>query len=261
MNILKIYKLLCLILLVTLAGCTKNRESNLPKEGEVVTWKQTDELIVKATLGARREHIVDTHCKRCERDFYRPELENYLGQFPLGYRPEKFDKISLEEAKALKYSDAVRALEFYLTLNGKNIKATDQYSIDDIDQIRVRVERLSIDLRKKNMTTQKLFIDSEDEKYVKLDSKFRKYDLDCYINSYADNHFLCYGKSKNGGVLLKAIQNDVSSFRSLQGDNYEYGKYGGIRITWQTDVKNLEKWQEIDEEIWRLLEIWNVSPN
>lgn len=111
------------------------------------------------------------------------------------------------------------------------------------------------------MTTQKLFIDSEDEKYVKLDSKFRKYDLDCYINSYADNHFLCYGKSKNGGVLLKAIQNDVSSFRSLQGDNYEYGKYGGIRITWQTDVKNLEKWQEIDEEIWRLLEIWNVSPN
>ena len=261
MNILKIYKLLCLILLVTLAGCTKNRESNLPKEGEVVTWKQTDELIVKATLGARREHIVDTHCKRCERDFYRPELENYLGQFPLGYRPEKFDKIGLEEAKALKYSDAVRALEFYLTLNGKNIKATDQYSIDDIDQIRVKVERLSIDFREKNMTTQKVFIDSQDEKYVKLDSKFRKYDLDCYVSSYADHHFLCYGKSKNGGVLLKAIQNDFSSFRSLQGDTYEYGKYGGISIMWQTDVKNLEKWQEIDEEIWKLLEIWNVSPN
>ena len=59
----KIMISLCLVFLI---GCTPKEKLYIPQEGDLVTWKQNPQLIVKAKLGSRREHIVDTHCKRCE---------------------------------------------------------------------------------------------------------------------------------------------------------------------------------------------------
>lgn len=95
----KIMVSLCLVLLT---GCFQREKPMFPKEGNIETWKQNDHLVVKAKLGPRREHV-DTGCKRCEAEFYQPEHEQYIGQFPIDYVPEKFPKISVVEAESLPF--------------------------------------------------------------------------------------------------------------------------------------------------------------
>lgn len=138
-------KILVTLSLVLLTGCFQREKADIPQEGEIVTWKQNDHLVVKAKLGPRRIHIPDTHCKRCETEFYQPEHEHYLGQFPIDYVPEKFPKISVVEAESLPFPYSNGQLEFDLMLNGSTVRATDKsfYSgqpLDDINQVKVFVE-------------------------------------------------------------------------------------------------------------------------
>lgn len=51
----KLYIKLFMVFLFLQVGCTSQKEIvHLPKEEDIVTWKQNDYLIVKAKLGARR---------------------------------------------------------------------------------------------------------------------------------------------------------------------------------------------------------------
>jgi len=36
--------------------------------------------------------------------------------------------------------------------------------------------------------------------------------------------------------------------------------YGGLRIVWRTNAKNLPNWQVIDAAIWRFIKEWNLIP-
>lgn len=99
--------------LMVLGGCKPQEKVHILREGEIVTWKQNPNLIVKAKLGPRRKHIPD----QFDNEFYRPEREHYLGQFSIDYIPEKFPVITQEEANNLPMPDSNRQLEFYLTLN------------------------------------------------------------------------------------------------------------------------------------------------
>lgn len=260
----KIVVSLCLIFLT---GCTPKEKPYISQEGDIVTWKQNPQLIVKAKLGPRREHIFDTHCKRCEREFYRPAREHYLGQFPIDYIPEKFPVITQEEADSLPMPDSNRQLQFDLKLRDSRFQATDGYLPDHNDQVRVRIEGLTLDMRAENLDTYKTFLQRKE--FFKENSKFEKYGLTCYQRLEADYSFNCYGYSKENnvtGVLLsvktlestEALENKIIQIR---GDSYEPNKYGGIWVQWETNLNNWGRWQEIDSAIWRLLDTWNSAPS
>jgi hypothetical protein len=42
--------------------------------------------------------------------------------------------------------------------------------------------------------------------------------------------------------------------------NYFSRLHGGVRIAWRTPVKNLARWQDIDAQIWKFIDAWNVAP-
>lgn len=249
---------LCLVFLI---GCTPKEKSYIPQEGDLVTWKQNPQLIVKAKLGLRREHIPD----QFDYEFYRPAREHYLGQFPIDYTPEKFEPIAQQEADSLPMPDSNRQLQFDLKLSNLDFQATDGYLPDHDDQVRVRIEGLTIDMRAEKLDTYKTFLQRKE--FFKKNSKFEKYGLTCYPKKVADNFYGCYGKSKEqdvAGVLLDvvALENTVDNrFVQIRGESYEPNKYGGIWVQWETNLNNWDKWQEIDSAIWRLLASWNVSPN
>lgn len=45
----------------------------------------------------------------------------------------------------------------------------------------------------------------------------------------------------------------------LMKAEYTSGRYGGVRIFWDTSVENLPRWREIDAHIWEIIDAWNVA--
>jgi hypothetical protein len=262
--------LTALMIAVLLGGGMQQDDVVIPKEGEVVTWKQNPQLIIKAKLGQRREHIPST-CVPCEADFYRPQYEHYVGQFPIDYVPKKFAPLSKEEAKKVPMPYSDHQLEFSLMLNGVKGKATDAFNNDDENKVKVEVQGLTMAMRADNTTTKSSF-----EHMVTLPGRnalipetlFHKHGLTCYYSDVKGTHFRCFGNSSGEsvtGVYLlipteKAGYTDIDYGRLIKASYYE-PILGGVWITWQTNYKNWDKWREIDAAVWRLLNAWNVSPN
>lgn len=198
--------LTAIMIVVLLGGCMQE-DVVLPKEGDIVTWKQTPQLIIKAKLGQRREHIPDT-CAPCEADFYRPEHEHYVGQFPIDYVPEKFAAISEEEAKKLPMPYSDNQLQFSLMLNGAKGKATDAspwggQGIDDPNQVKVFVSTYHLNMSNARLrgetelynTRQVFEIDLMKE--LDASTKVSKNGLDCYGFNDGRKGKRCFGTSKN----------------------------------------------------------------
>jgi hypothetical protein len=230
----------------------------LPKEGDIVTWKQNPQLIIKAKLGQRREHIPST-CAPCEADFYRPERELYVGQFPIDYMPEKFALISKEQAEKLPIAYNDHGLEFSLMLNGAKAEVTDHRSsnleLDDINQVKVQIKHLH-DLDDTNFTKEgyEKHKKSPEFKHVAVTHEFG---LECSLDNRSVKQ--CFGASENKHI------SGVNIFL-FSSDSHVYGSsseliYGGIKVWWTTHPNNLKHWKNIDAAIWRLLEAWNVSPH
>ncbi|WP_017394648.1 MULTISPECIES: hypothetical protein [Acinetobacter] len=241
----------------------KKEPPYIPQEGEVVTWKQNNHLIVKAKLGERRKHIVNEHCPKCERDFYKPEREHYLGQFPIDYKPEKFSEISVVEAESLPlpYSDG--QLEFDLILNGSTVQATDRsiYSeqgLDNKDQVKVRIFNEKFNSR--TVDVYKSYQDStKDSNFDMVEAKrwSEQYGVNCWFFSKTKS-LRCYGQSsheKSMGILFKHMGGEGNW---IFAESWE-PLYGGITIRWNIDKRNFHRWKDVDAAIWRLLETWNVS--
>lgn len=240
-------------------GCMQRDDIPIPKEGDVVTWKFNNELVIKARLGQRREHIVDTDCPSCERDFYRPEYELYLGQFAIDYVPEKFEKLTRAEVESMPMTPHKGQIEFNLRLNGAEFKATDRIihsekGLDDINQVKVVIEGQGLDFDPQYSTKDGY------EKYKKspefMSTKVtHEFGLECFTNTKSNKW--CFGESSNKNitgvsiVFYKALGPHGKSWEAI---------YGGIRVRWRIDNNNLKHWKKIDAAIWHLLEAWNVSP-
>lgn len=89
-----------------------------------------------------------------------------------------------------------------------------------------------------------------------------EYGLRCYRGRTLANRLACYGKRDGSGgedILLYVPQApfppDVSP--QIQA-RYFSRQYGGVRIAWRTHVKNLARWREIDAQIWKFVEAWQV---
>ncbi|PTV52209.1 hypothetical protein [Acinetobacter seifertii] len=248
-------KILFYLLLCVQSACVKREKVYIAKEGEVVTWKQNNYLIVKAKLGKRRKHIINKNCNRCERESYQPEHEHYLGQFPIDYSPEKFSLLSESEVSQLPFPYSNHQLEFNLILKDYSFEVTDtpiysEKALDDINQVKVSINNLdSNGFTTKNGYESKL----KNKNYDK--EMFVKYGLYCFYTK--DLGLGCFGESKNksiSGLSFTFMNNNkvmVQSWESV---------YGGINVQWIVDQKNLNHWREIDAAIWRLLEVWNVTP-
>ena len=101
--------------------------------------------------------------------------------------PEKFAPVTKEEADSFPMPDSNRQLQFDLKLRNSNFQVTDGYLTDHDDQVRIRIERLTMDMREQNLDMYKTFVQSE--KYFKSNSKFEKYDLTCYQKVELDYFF------------------------------------------------------------------------
>ncbi|WP_201589485.1 hypothetical protein [Psychrobacter fozii] len=231
------------------------------KEGDIVTWKINDHLILKAKVGQRREHSLENHSKRGEGEFYRPQYERYIGQFPIDYQPTRFDKISEEKATEMPISKTSGGgYEFNLMLNGSWVQASDRSvvsdeTLDDGDQVKVVVNPY----RGLKQINSKQFFDLRLMEELNVNSAEVVDGITCYRFRDGPSHQRCFGHSLNEAVSGFDIYVSKDTSYRLSAESLE-SIYGGIKVNWYTDQTNIARAQEIDTAIWRLLNIWNISP-
>ncbi|MDO8699672.1 MAG: hypothetical protein Q7J75_04530 [Rhodoferax sp.] len=75
----------------------------------------------------------------------------------------------------------------------------------------------------------------------------------------------CYGlrDAASGEYILLDITvppyEDWIKYPHMQA-KYFSPKYGGVEILWRAHMKNFSRWQDIDSQIWKFIEAWNISP-
>jgi hypothetical protein len=90
-----------------------------------------------------------------------------------------------------------------------------------------------------------------------------QYGLRCYQGRVLASRITCYGPRAAAGedimltVLVPPYAPDVT-FPEMQA-RYLSKRYGGVRISWRTHVRNLPRWREIDAQIWKFIDAWNVA--
>ena len=257
-QVLSTFKKIIIICIVVhiLIACSKNSKDHIPQKGEIVTWNitQGSELIIHTQLEER--FIYSDEFKKSI--YYKPEYENYLGQFPIDFEPPLAKKITKEQA--LNTSVRKGSLTFNLMLNGSNSQAKGYSNfwtsdLDHPDQVRVELKNrgLNFDFLE---TTTTIFQQYGTNTSLYDEQISKTYGLECYKDSGLKNT-ICFGKSDNkkiSGIIFKLYDNKViaSSTEPM---------YGAINLNWQLDLKNLKYWKEIDRNIWRLLDAWNIAPD
>jgi hypothetical protein len=99
-----------------------------------------------------------------------------------------------------------------------------------------------------------------------LDPKAYKdmYGLRCYQGRVLTDRLACYGprdQALKEDILLYvsvAAEGSPNTFPMLKA-NYFSQRYGGVRIAWRTHARNLPRWHEIDTQIWKFIDEWNVA--
>jgi len=254
--------ILLFVCITSLSGC--RQAPPIPKEGDVVIWKHNSELIIKAKLGQRRAHTISD--PRTDHRFYEPEYERFIGQFPIDYEPEPFLKFTEQEhityeadhASKIHAVKSIHYIEFNLMLNGVKAKATDTSPVggskgmDDPNQVKVFLKYP----RGSDNTQQ--FFERELMKKLDISSKETKDGLDCY--RFIDNTGgkRCFGQSAYTAVSGFSFYASHIFKNRIYVTSQEF-IYGGIKIEWFTDPKNINRAREIDAAIWRLLDAWNIS--
>jgi hypothetical protein len=91
------------------------------------------------------------------------------------------------------------------------------------------------------------------------------YGLRCYTSRVLTDRLTCYGRRDAAAgedillyVPLTTSATAQNAFPTLKA-NYFSRKYDGVRIAWRTHVRNLPRWHEIDAQIWRFIDAWNVA--
>ncbi|MFZ0007162.1 MAG: hypothetical protein WAK94_02880 [Steroidobacteraceae bacterium] len=90
-----------------------------------------------------------------------------------------------------------------------------------------------------------------------------QYGLRCYRWRTVTDRISCYGPRDAAGedIMLTALvppyPADVA-FPEVQA-RYFSKRYGGVRISWRTHVRNLPRWRAIDQQIWKFIDAWNLA--
>ena len=83
-----------------------------------------------------------------------------------------------------------------------------------------------------------------------------QYGLRCYRWRTVTDRISCYGPRDAAGedIMLTALVPPYpadAAFPEVQA-RYFSERYGGVRISWRTHVRNLPRWRGIDQQIWTI---------
>jgi hypothetical protein len=92
-----------------------------------------------------------------------------------------------------------------------------------------------------------------------------KFGLRCYeprLNNDVDP--ICYGKRDNKHdeyIILEIMKPPYEKWVKypLMQARYFTPQYGGMEIVWRAHMKHFPKWHEIDSQIWKFIDAWNIS--
>lgn len=244
-------KLSC-VLTITLSGLMIGCGNN-DVDGNVNVVNVTPQFVVKAKTGDDRYIITDQRNSL----FYQLYIENYLGQFPINYQPKKYPPLSETEVINLERVEGYSNwLSFYLTLNGATqFKPTNKYiyngnSLDDIDQVKVEIFE-EPKIKDSNYFLKNLSNFEHDQESSK------KYNMDCYTVISNNTPFpSCFSRSDTKGV-------PDAFFLDMNAQTIKINSYVpelGIRTSLVFDKSHLQDWREIQFNVWRIINTWNVSP-
>jgi hypothetical protein len=88
-----------------------------------------------------------------------------------------------------------------------------------------------------------------------------QYGLRCYQGRVPSTRLTCYGPREGAEDIMLTTREPPyapGDFPQLQA-RYFSRRYGGVRIAWRTSVQNLPQWREIDAQIWKFIDAWNVA--
>ena len=95
------------------------------------------------------------------------------------------------------------------------------------------------------------------------------YGLRCYQGngpngSLSRTQITCYGRRddvNNEDIMLDAMTPPYRPgirFPIMQA-SYFSNRCGGMHLVWRTHTKNLPRWHEIDTQIWKFIDAWNIA--
>lgn len=105
--------------------------------------------------------------------------------------------------------------------------------------------------------------------------QYRFFDPDKYEEKYGLRCFekrdptsetqYCYGKRDSDFdeyLLLDVMFPPYDSWVQYPQMQTKYfsPKYGGLEIIWRSNMKNFPRWREIDAQIWKYIDAWNIAP-
>lgn len=257
----KLLKSILIMSILPLSACNLSGEQ---KEGDLVTWEVTPQLIIKTELGLQRELIANVSGS----SFYT--YKKYVGLFPFDYKPIEYQHLSAENASDIIKTKNARykayTLTFDLALNDAKFKPND-YIIRSSsvmvheDQIRVEVKK-NINKHLKVITDDEIRTGKYNEE-LSLNTNLECYFFDKTIQAgnrdIAHKYTWCIGKPDNKSIPEVAIE--ILNFDDDQViANYNSEKLG-INVSWRVDKKHLKDWENIHTHTWNLINSWNVSPN
>jgi hypothetical protein len=93
-----------------------------------------------------------------------------------------------------------------------------------------------------------------------------KYSLRCYEKRDPESkNQYCYGKRDSDldeYLLLDVMFPPYESWIRfpLMQTQYFSPKYGGLEIIWRSQMQNFPRWREIDAQVWKYIDAWNIAP-
>ncbi|MGB6602840.1 MAG: hypothetical protein WA747_04570 [Steroidobacteraceae bacterium] len=90
-----------------------------------------------------------------------------------------------------------------------------------------------------------------------------QYGLRCYEGRELAGRIACYGqrdKKSREDIMLTSLvppYPEGVTFPVFQA-RYFSKRYGGVRLEWRAHVSQLPHWREIDAQIWKFIDAWNV---
>jgi len=112
-------------------------------------------------------------------------------------------------------------------------------------------------------------------KLINPDKFSQKFGLKCFENPSEKEELrslhpdsviseFCLGEVNRNGIQLFILEVHVPPYPTWAiypqiKARYYSPLYGGINIYWNTSVKNLQYWRQIDEQIWANLYKWNIA--
>jgi hypothetical protein len=91
-----------------------------------------------------------------------------------------------------------------------------------------------------------------------------RYGLTCYHAVGQSDVLTCYGRSDERlkeDIMLEVYVPPYEEgvlYPTMQA-MYFTKRYGGLQIVWRTHAKNFARWHDIDAQIWKFVDLWNIA--